>query len=170
MTTSTADQPFTGRSHEFTLDDRWGEPHVYTCTLHRAEDGQQLMHEIMGVFTGAAGPVMMSLFGGGMDADADLAGAGREAQRWLTSPASVKLVRRILVNTFRDAHPLNKMSTLDAAYTANYGEQARAAWEVIQLNDFLPVRAYIANVFSKPKKLEELKEPEDQETEEPTIV
>ena len=166
MTTSTS-QPFTGRAHSFTLNDRWGEPHEYTCTLHKAEEGQELMHEIMGVFAGSAGPVAMALLGGGMDADADLAGAGREAQRWLSSKASVKLVRRILMHTFRDAHPLNKMTTLNDAYTANYGEQAKAAWEVIQLNDFLPVRDYIADVFSKRNEKEEK---DSQETPEQTAA
>jgi len=146
----------------FTLRDAEGESHSYEVTLHRATLGQPIMWEIAALLAGPlAGmlgllvPILDSMAGkkivevmddpaslgrlvdGLRGADLTAVGAGLKAA--LAQPGNSALVVRLLGQTTRDGRDLADPVQFDDAFTGNYLELARAVWEVVQANRFLPL-------------------------------
>lgn len=153
------------RRTTFRLVDADGRPHAYEVTLHRASEGMPLMWEIAALVAGPLAGLLslvaplISAVGGAsggrslraiiedpavlvMVTDslkgADLTSLGRSLQLALAQPGNSSLVTRLLSQTTRDGVALDDPFAFDDAYTANYMELARAVWEVVLANRFLP--------------------------------
>lgn len=155
------------RRTTFRLVDADGRPHAYEVTLHRASEGMPLMWEIAALVAGPLAG-LLSLVGALLAAmrkavnnapltvrgaiedpnildlvqtalgSADLTSLGRSLQLALAQPGNSALVMRLLAQTTRDGAALDSPVAFDDAYTANYLELARAVWEVVLANRFLP--------------------------------
>lgn len=158
------------RRTTFRLPDADGRPHAYEVMLHRGSEGLPLMLEIAALVAGplagllslaspliaamksAADGAPISVRGAIADpkvldivqaalAGADLAALGKSLQLALAQPGNAGLVKRLLAQTTRDGIALDDPSAFDDAFTANYIELARAVWEVVLANRFLPLPA-----------------------------
>ncbi len=131
----------------FTLTDRDGNRHDYSCTPHGAMSGGglQLMLDVADVVGGVMGAALKAMVGMGDAAEStsidltDISALAENLPRRLMTAGGPKLIARVLENTKRcdDSGKwviLSSETALDTAYTGNYGELFRAVWEVLCAN------------------------------------
>lgn len=132
--------------HSFTLTDALGNEHSYEVALHPATQGEPIMWALvaLGVEPIAAALAKVDGAGGLLDlnlGDLNLTGSADALAKAIARADLPDLRQRILAHTTRDGRPLKDRPHFDAAYQGNYGELARALWEVVKLNRFLPLPA-----------------------------
>jgi len=142
----------------FELDDADGASHEYSCTPHPAREGSDIMWRLMALgaepLGRAAKGLLQTLDAGNLrqlmddpkglekiSAAVDFAALGADVRATLQATPMTDLVRGILKYTSRDGKRLDNQLHFDAAYTRNYGELLRAAWEAAQVNRFLSLPA-----------------------------
>lgn len=141
------------QNHTFELNDGQGQAHRYTCALHPpSRDGVALALDLA-----ALGLEPVARLAQGVLKDAkvesvqallddktlferlDLAKVGADLRAALLMPQAATLPRRLLSNTTRDGKDLGTDFAFDEAYAGNYLELAKALWEVVRANRFLPL-------------------------------
>lgn len=142
----------------FTLVDADGQPHEYSCRPHPAREGSDIMWRLVALgaepLGRAAKGLLHTLDAGNlrqlMDdpnglekiaAAVDFAALGADVRAALQATPMSELVHAVLKYTSRDGKGLSNPILFDAAYTRNYGELLRAAWEAVQANRFLSLPA-----------------------------
>ena len=138
---------------ELTIADDNSGAHHYLIALHPAAEGQRVVLQLMGLLAGPlAELVAAGVQGGGLSADVDFQGIGRQLGAVLLSDAPPRLVRELLRYANRDGRPLSNDHDFNVAYTGNYGELMMALKEVVQANRFLPLSRISAIASKVPPK------------------
>lgn len=154
-------------AHEFTLTDRNGDEHHYVVMAHPASEGERVVFALaelapepllalIGSFEGGLDDMLVRLQkiqesdtdGDGDDTDDDdtdddasdfnldaFGPALTKALRRMDGPA---LRQMVLSHTKRDGKLLSQRGVYDKAFSRNYAEMFKAAFEVCRYNGFFP--------------------------------
>jgi hypothetical protein len=149
--------PAPSQSVVFACTDYAGEPHQYRCAPFLAEEGLGIFFRLstlgaepllsaVGSLFGKADSLeaLKSRLGSGADLGAfldlldglDFSAVGRGLRATLASPDSPALLRDLVKGCLRDGKPLSDRTNFNEAFTGNYLELLKAAWEVVLLNRF----------------------------------
>jgi hypothetical protein len=125
---------------DFTVKDRDGKEHSYSCLPHKYEEGMAILLEVADALGGAFKGAVQAMLGT-TTADkqdefdvASIADSISTIPQRLLKQGGAKLFARILAHTRRDGDDLSKGHVRDFAYAANYGELFIAVGRVLEIN------------------------------------